>query len=57
MSTSWKASVPMCVVATCPVSTTSGVPSMSASASGVTMFVAPGPDVTGTTPGLPDPRA
>ena len=34
-----------------------GTPSISASASGVVMFVAPGPDVTITTPGRPVTRA
>jgi hypothetical protein len=33
--------------------TTSGVESMKAFAMPVTAFVAPGPDVTSTTPGLP----
>ena len=53
MSHSWKASVPMDGVATWPETTTSGVESMYALASGVTMFVAPGPLVTIATPGLP----
>ncbi len=56
-SASWNASVPMAMVGTWPVKTTSGVPSMSASCIGVTTFVAPGPDVTRTTPGLPVARA
>jgi hypothetical protein len=36
---------------------TSGIESISASVSGVTMLVAPGPEVTSTTPGLPVERA
>ncbi len=36
---------------------TRGIESISASVSGVTMLVAPGPDVTSTTPGLPVERA
>jgi hypothetical protein len=56
-SASWNASVPMAVVGTCPVNTTMGVPSMSASIIGVTVLVAPGPDVTSTMPGLPVARA
>ena len=43
MGHSWKASVPMAVVATWPVMTTMGIESIMASASGVTMLVAPGP--------------
>ena len=53
MGHSWKASVPMAVVATWPVITTIGIESMKASASGVTMLVAPGPLVTMATPGRP----
>ena len=53
MGTSWKASVPMAVVATWPVMTTMGIESIMASARGVTMLVAPGPDVTMATPGRP----
>ena len=56
-SASWKASVPMLEVGTCPQKTTMGVPSLRASCIGVTTLVAPGPDVTRTTPGLPDARA
>jgi len=41
-------------VRTCPVNATSGTESIIASVSGVTMFVAPGPDVAKTTPTLPD---
>ncbi len=46
VSHSWKASVPMADVATWPVMATSGIESMKASHSGVTMLVAPGPLVT-----------
>ncbi len=53
MSASWKASVPMAALATCPVIATTGTESMCASASGVTRFVAPGPDVAMHTPTLP----
>ena len=53
MGHSWKASVPMAVVATWPVITTMGIESIMASASGVTMLVAPGPLVTMATPGRP----
>ena len=56
-SASWNASVPMALVGTWPQKTTSGVPSERASCIGVTTFVAPGPDVTSTTPGLPEARA
>jgi hypothetical protein len=48
-----KASVPMDDVGTWPVMHTMGTESMKASASGVTMLVAPGPLVTMATPGLP----
>ena len=44
-------------VGTWPVITTMGMESIIASAMGVTMFVAPGPEVTSTTPGLPVERA
>ena len=57
MSHSWKASVPISVVRTCPVMQTSGVESIHASAIGVTRFVAPGPEVAIATPGRPDARA
>src|SRR4051794_37604683 len=53
VSHSWKASVPIALVATWPVITTIGMESMKASHSGVTMLVAPGPLVTMATPGLP----
>ena len=53
MSASWKASVPMDGVATCPVMHTMGTESMYASARGVTTLVPPGPLVTMATPGRP----
>jgi hypothetical protein len=56
-SASWNASVPMELVGTWPQNTTIGVPSDRASCIGVTTFVAPGPDVTRTTPGFPDALA
>src|SRR5271166_3745983 len=42
MSASWNASVPIAVVGTWPVMQTTGMESMYASASGVTILVAPG---------------
>jgi hypothetical protein len=57
VSHSWNASLPIRWVGTCPVMQTSGIESISASVSGVTMLVAPGPEVTSTTPGLPVERA
>lgn len=53
MSASWKASVPISPRPTCPVIATTGTESICASASGVTRFVAPGPDVAMQTPTLP----
>src|SRR3954465_5609206 len=53
MSASWNASVPMAAVGPWPVMHTIGTESMYASASGVTMLVAPGPLVTMATPGRP----
>ena len=53
VSHSWNASVPITAYGTWPVMTTSGIESMYASASGVTMFVAAGPLVTMATPGRP----
>ena len=44
-------------VGTWPVNTTNGIESISASVMPVTAFVAPGPEVTKTTPGLPVERA
>src|SRR3979411_2648583 len=57
VSHSWNASLPIRCVGTCPVMHTSGMESISASVSGVTMLVAPGPDVTSTTTGCPFERA
>ena len=57
MSASWKASVPIRCVGTCPVIATSGVESRNASAIGVTRLVAPGPLVAMQTPTLPVARA
>ena len=54
VSASWKPSVPSSSVRTWPVKATSGTESIIASVSGVTMFVAPGPEVANTTPTLPD---
>ena len=53
VSASWKPSVPIRSVRTWPVNTTSGTESIFASVSGVTMFVAPGPEVANTTPTWP----
>jgi hypothetical protein len=53
MSHSWKASVPIAGRGTWPVMTTMGTESMNASQIGVTMLVAPGPEVTMATPGRP----
>ena len=52
VSHSWKASLPIRCVGTWPVMQTSGMESIMASVSGVTMLVAPGPEVTSATPGL-----
>ena len=57
ISASWKASLPISSVGTCPVNTMRGMESMDAVAIPVTVFVAPGPEVTSTTPGLPDALA
>ncbi len=54
---SWKASVPIAFVGTWPQITTIGTESAMQSRTGVTVFVAPGPDVTITTPTLPLARA
>src|SRR6187402_3898339 len=43
---SWNASEPMALVGTCPQITTIGMESAMQSRIGVTVFVAPGPDVT-----------
>ena len=52
-SHSWNASVPRRWVPTCPAITTTGVESIIASAMPVTTLVAPGPEVTVITPGMP----
>jgi hypothetical protein len=57
VSASWKASLPIKCVGTCPVRQTIGTESISASVSPVTAFVAPGPLVTSTTPTRPVERA
>ncbi len=54
---SWNASVPMAVVGTWPQITTMGTESAMLSRTGVTIFVAPGPDVTNATPTRPLARA
>ena len=54
---SWKASVPMDGRATWPQITTIGIESAMQSRTGVTVFVAPGPEVTMQTPTLPLARA
>ncbi len=56
MSISWKASVPMNLLPTCPVMQTIGVESSMAVAMPVTRLVAPGPDVASATPTLPVAR-
>ena len=56
-STSWKASLPIAWRGTCPVITTIGAESMWAVAIPVTALVAPGPEVTRTTPARPVTRA
>ena len=53
MSTSWNAWVPMTVVATWPVSASSGTESIMAVAMPVRRLVAPGPLVARQTPGNP----
>ena len=57
VSASWKPSVPSRSVRTWPVKATSGTESIIASVSGVTMFVAPGPEVAKTTPTRPEALA
>ena len=54
---SWKASVPIMAVGTWPQSTTIGMESAMLSRTGVTVLVAPGPEVTSTTPTRPLARA
>jgi hypothetical protein len=50
---SWNASVPMAARGTWPQMSTIGIESAMQSRTGVTQFVAPGPDVTRATPTLP----
>ena len=57
VSASWKASLPIRWVGTCPVRQTMGTESISASARPVTALVAPGPEVTSTQPVRPVERA
>ena len=57
VSASWKASLPIMWVGTWPVRQTTGTLSMSASVRPVTVLVAPGPEVTRTTPTRPVLRA
>ena len=57
VSASWKASLPIRWVGTCPVMQTSGIESICASSRPVTALVAPGPDVTRTQPTRPVERA
>ena len=56
-SVSWKASVPREALPTWPAITMTGVESTIASATPVMTLVAPGPEVTITTPGFPVARA
>ena len=57
VSASWKASLPMSLVETCPVRATIGMESISALTRPVTRLVAPGPEVAQQTPTLPVERA
>ncbi len=54
MSASWKPSVPIRSVRTCPVRKTVGTLSITASAMAVTRLVAPGPLVASATPTFPE---
>ena len=54
---SWNASVPMARRGTWPQMTTMGTESAMQSRTGVTVFVAPGPEVTRHTPTRPLERA
>ncbi len=54
---SWNASLPMEPVGTWPQITTIGIESAMQSRTGVTQLVAPGPEVTSTTPTRPLARA
>jgi len=57
VSASWNASLPMRCVGTWPVRQMTGIESISASVRPVTALVAPGPEVTSTTPTFPVERA
>ena len=57
VSTSWKASLPINPVATCPAIAKTGDESMYAVAIPVIRFVAPGPEVPIHTPTFPEARA
>ena len=57
VSHSWNASLPIKWVGTCPVRQTIGIELSNASVKPVTALVAPGPEVTSTTPHLPVERA
>ncbi len=54
---SWNASLPIAAVGTWPQMTTIGIESAMQSRTGVTQLVAPGPEVTMTTPTRPLARA
>ena len=56
-SASWNASLPSIEVMVWPQRTIIGTESISAVRRPVTQLVAPGPEVTSTTPGLPVARA
>ena len=56
-SHSWKASVPIALVATWPLMHSTGMESHKASSRPEVVFAMPGPEVTITTPGLPVERA
>ena len=56
-SLSWKALVPITLVATCPLMTSTGTESLIASSRPVMVLLTPGPEVTSTTPTLPVVRA
>ena len=56
-SHSWKASVPIAAVATCPLMHSTGIESHMASSRPEVVLAMPGPEVTNTTPGRPVVRA
>ena len=57
VSASWKASLPIKALWTCPVRATIGMESIIESTRPVIRFVAPGPEVAQHTPTLPVARA